>query len=123
MTPPNDLISNNSSLIEKITDLSRYLIILKSLTLSLFNFNVIILLIYTVIMRNPLNPSSRQGIYAITTILLLQLLGYCAIYAITPNDLDWQLATSQGRLIMQIFPLGLFLCFSITSDPESVFSS
>jgi hypothetical protein len=122
MTPANDLMTNSgSSLIAKITDLSRYWTTLKSLALSFFTSNIIILLIYTVIMFNP-KPNSSRGIYAIAAILLLQLLGYCVIFVITPNDLVWQLNTSQGRLILQVLPLILFLCFSISSDPESVFS-
>jgi hypothetical protein len=123
ITPPNDLMNNNTgSLIIKITDLSRYWIILRSLTVAIFTSNIILLLIYIVIMRNHPIPSSRQGIIAITSILLFQLLGYFAIYLITPNDLEWHLYTSQTRLILQILPLGLFVCFSITSDPESIFS-
>ncbi len=122
IAPTNDLINSNISFIAKITDPSRYWMILKTLTPSLFRSDIIILLIYTAIMYKHPAPNSRQGIYAIVTLLLLQLLGYCAIYVVTPYDLAWHLSTSQGRLILQILPLELFLCFSISSDPESVFS-
>ncbi|NOT03820.1 MAG: hypothetical protein HOP27_04395 [Anaerolineales bacterium] len=122
LTPPNDLLNNNStSLIERITDLSRYSIILKSFTSSFLNRSLIFLLFYTVIMHNDLSTVFRQGSYAIFALLVLQLLGYAAIYLITPNDLEWHLHTSQSRLFLQILPLALFLCFSISSDPESVF--
>jgi hypothetical protein len=122
MTPINDLMVNNGgSLIAKITDLSRYWTTIKSLASSLFTSNIIILLIYTVIMGNHLISNSKNAIYTIAAILLLQLLGYCAIFIITPNDLAWQLFTSQSRLILQILPLGLFLCFSISLEPESIF--
>jgi hypothetical protein len=123
IAPPNDLINNTSGkFIENITDFTRYWVIIKSFALGIFNSNTIILLIYAVIMSDYLLPNHRQGACAITTILLLQLLGYCAIFVITPNDLMWHLGKSLDRLILQILPLGLFLCFSFISDPESIFS-
>ena len=122
LAPSNDLMNNNSGLMEKITNLSRYTTILKSFELSLFKPNIVILLVYTIFMLTHLIPNSRQGIYAITTLLFLQLLGYYSIYVITPYNLAWHLNSSLGRLILQVLPLGIFLCFSISSDPESIFS-
>ena len=124
LTPPNDLLNNNGlSLIEKITDISRYSTIIKSFASSFLNRSFILVLLYTVIMHNKLTAVYRRGSYAIITLLGLQLLGYAAIYLITPNDLEWHLRTSQSRLFLQILPLALFLCFSISLDPETVFHS
>ena len=124
LTPPNDLLNNNGlSLIEKITDNSRYSTIIKSFASSFLNRSFILVLLYTVIMHNKLTAVYRRGSYAIITLLGLQLLGYAAIYLITPNNLEWHLRTSQSRLFLQILPLALFLCFSISLDPETVFHS
>lgn len=124
LTPPNDLLNNNGlSLIEKITDISRYSTIIKSFASSFLNRSFILVLLYTVIMHNKLTAVYRRGSYAIITLLGLQLLGYAAIYLITPNDLEWHLRTSQSRLFLQILPLALFLCFSISLEPETVFHS
>ena len=124
LTPPNDLLNNNGlSLIEKITDISRYSTIIKSFASNFLNRSFILVLLYTVIMHNKLTAVYRRGSYAIITLLGLQLLGYAAIYLITPNDLEWHLRTSQSRLFLQILPLALFLCFSISLDPETVFHS
>jgi len=124
LTPPNDLLNNHGlSLIEKITDISRYSIILKSFASSFLNRSFLLVLFYTVIMHNKPTAAFRQGSYAIITLLGLQLLGYAAIYLITPNDLEWHLHTSQSRLFLQILPLALFLCFSVSLDPETVFHS
>lgn len=120
ITPINDLMNNNS-FIAKVTDFPRYWVILESFRTGILNTNIIILLCYAVLMRDHLIPNNRRGIYAISSILLLQLLGYFAIYVITPNDLEWHLFTSLGRLILQILPIGIFLCFSVIADPESVF--
>ena len=124
LTPPNDLLNNNGlSLIEKITDISRYSTIIKSFASSFLNRSFILVLLYTVIMHNKLTAVYRRGSHAIITLLGMQLLGYAAIYLITPNDLEWHLRTSQSRLFLQILPLALFLCFSISLEPETVFHS
>ena len=41
--------------------------------------------------------------------LVVQALGYYAIYLITPYDLAWHLSYSAERIVLQIFPLLLFL--------------
>jgi hypothetical protein len=121
ITPPNDLLNNNiGSLVAKITDLSRYWMILKSFTSIFIDRNILFLLFYIVIMHNNLMTDPRQATYAIITLWVLQLLGYGAIFLITPYDLEWHLRTSQ-RIILQILPLAIFFCFIISSDPESVF--
>lgn len=123
LTPTNDLLNNDrNSLIAKITDLSRYWEVLKAFAKSFFNSSVIFLFIYTAIMHNHLTPDFKKGSFALFALLLLQLLGYFVVFVITPNDLAWQLSTSMDRLILQVTPLLLFLCFSISSDPETIFS-
>lgn len=44
--------------------------------------------------------------------------GYCAIYLTTPYDLDWQLGTSAGRLIMQLVPSAIFLVIATCRTAE-----
>ena len=52
--------------------------------------------------------------------LLCMLAGFYASYVVTPFDLNWHLATSLSRLIVQIWPGIVFVCFII---PESVVSN
>ena len=53
--------------------------------------------------------------------LIVQALGYYAIYLITPYDLTWHLQYSIDRIFLQIFPLIAFLILSASRSPESVF--
>jgi hypothetical protein len=46
------------------------------------------------------------------------LLGYCAIYLITPYDLAWQLRTSLSRLFVQFWPTLLLAIFVGLQRPE-----
>jgi hypothetical protein len=46
------------------------------------------------------------------------LAGYFGIYAITANDLNWQLQTSLGRLLVQVWPLALLAGFVILREPQ-----
>ncbi|MBL8062773.1 MAG: glycosyltransferase family 39 protein [Anaerolineales bacterium] len=121
LAPANDLMTNSgASLIEKITDLTRYELIIRSFATDVFRRETIFLFIYMLIMWNGFAWKRWHGILALAMLLVLQVLGYAGIYLITPYDLEWHLVTSQYRLFMQIIPLALFLCFSISTDPESV---
>jgi hypothetical protein len=60
---------------------------------------------------------------AAITMLVIQALGYYAIYLITPYDLTWHLYYSIERIALQIFPLIAFLILSASRTPESVFDS
>src|SRR6185436_7583823 len=66
---------------------------------------------------------SRLGLQAVGAILLLQMLGYCAIYILTPHDLEWQLGTTINRLFLHLFPSALFLFFCSVSAPEKIFAA
>jgi hypothetical protein len=50
--------------------------------------------------------------------LLLQLFGYMFIYLLTPYDLAWHVNTSIERLLLHLFPTGLFLFFYATKSPD-----
>jgi hypothetical protein len=54
------------------------------------------------------------------TICVSLLLGYCAIYVITPYDLAWQLRTSLNRLVMQFWPTLLLTLFVGLREPETM---
>lgn len=46
------------------------------------------------------------------------LAGYFGIYAITGNDLTWQLQTSLSRLLVQVWPLVLLAGFVTLREPQ-----
>jgi len=51
-------------------------------------------------------------------VALAMLAGYFGIYAITGNDLNWQLQTSLGRLLVQVWPLVLLAGFITLREPQ-----
>ena len=120
IAPKNDLLNSENDILAKIMDISRYRMIASAL-INFFGRVDILLLVVAVVFVNRVTRDAKTGLWAITILLALQLLGYCAVYLITPNDLGWHLITLP-RLMLQITPLGLFLCFNIISEPEFIFS-
>jgi hypothetical protein len=51
-------------------------------------------------------------------VALALLAGYFGIYAITANDLTWQLQTSLARLLVQVWPLVLLAGFVTLREPQ-----
>jgi 4-amino-4-deoxy-L-arabinose transferase-like glycosyltransferase len=130
LTPASDLFTGGLRQITAcLTDLSRYGTILSTLGRQLGSFgNWSIslpagLLTYAIVVGRRRNSVPAAAALTIAAIILLQMLGYLAIYLITPYDLAWHLNTSLARLILQIFASALFLYFSILNDPETIFSA
>jgi len=120
----NDLIANISfsRVLECILDPIRYWSILKSFSVEFIKLNkglVVILPLLIILFKkseNPLNPGSGQFIFL--TFLLIGC-GFFFVYLITPHDLEWHLATSMRRLILQLYPSIIFIVFSQVSIPEN----
>jgi hypothetical protein len=124
LAPPNDLAANmDGGLIEKILDPSRYEMIFNSFLSGILKPEALFLFLYLLILGIGVTQTNRRGSAVLATLLVLQILGYGFVYLITPYDLSWHLMTSQARLIFQVIPLAIFLCFSASMEPEKVFSS
>ena len=61
----------------------------------------------------------RRDVLFCSTVALLLLIGYFAVYIITPNDLAWQLQTSLSRLYVQFWPVLLLAIWTTLRAPES----
>jgi hypothetical protein len=82
-----------------------------------------ILIIYFLLFRLPINKEQRPAYIAGITMLTVQLLGDYGVYLITPYDLTWHLTYSIERIVLQAFPMIVFLILSATQIPEIVFDS
>jgi hypothetical protein len=129
LAPTSDIYNQGSAeIMAKVFDFSRYAAIGKEFGAALFTFggwgfNVPAFLVYYIIMKKRGDStSSSRGIFAVGIILLIQLLGYFAIYVVTPHDLEWHLAFSLTRIIYHLFPTALLLLFLVTDTPESIFA-
>lgn len=122
----NDLFANNglSAIISKLFTPTRYIQILTHLASELFQLGnwpisiIVILLVYALIMG--LRSSSNLAEKVLVLIPVSQFIIYLFIYVITPHDLEWHLNYSMSRLLIHIFPLGLFSFFLFVNTPESV---
>jgi 4-amino-4-deoxy-L-arabinose transferase-like glycosyltransferase len=115
--PQTDVFAdlNIGELTKRFLDVSRHLQILKSFPGNLFKITKIWLLILPLVFfllgksREPKN--SGNGFSAGLLVLLIMAIGYYGVYIITPHDLDWHLRSSMWRLIVQFWPVVLFICF------------
>jgi 4-amino-4-deoxy-L-arabinose transferase-like glycosyltransferase len=116
VAPPNDLMNQQVvHMLAKLADPTRYARILLA-TLS------------EVWRHYPWLPVLGAGVLvcgydrqllrrAPLTILGTVMAGYFAIYLITPLDLGYHLGSSLERLLLQLWPIGLFVFFSGVREP------
>ena len=124
LAPDNDILSSERSLLlfAKIIDPARHLKVGQALLTHLFRFNHyswVVLLLYACLVGINQKIKSEMSVFAITSFILM-LIGYYCIYLITPFNLDWHLATSLNRLLLQLWPSVLFVFFLLVNTPEKV---
>jgi hypothetical protein len=117
VAPPTDLFAhrNSADLLAKISDSSRYLIILKSYihtgwTFGGWVFNPFFLVLAFIGLKGVDRSILRSfGWCAGVSIIAFLLVAYFAIYVITPLELNDHLASSLNRLLMHVWPGCLLL--------------
>jgi hypothetical protein len=117
----NDLFVKND--LAQLLEWDRYVLILNSLFNGLVNLGgwpsfslFAILFIYLMLVW--FDYPDHVILRFVGLVLLAQLFGYFVIYLLTPHDLIWHLNTSFGRLLLQLFPSGLFLFFYAAKSPD-----
>ncbi len=128
IAPPGDLFTTPASMISKAMTPLRYLVILKWFGKQFLRFGDWWLIPVTLVLVALYFLSSRNeklredaALHASLWTLALTLVGYFAIYVITPNELYWHLRFSLNRLLLQVWPSALFLFFcsvSLRRGPE-----
>ena len=124
---PNDLFSQPETLIHRLTELSRYRTIFKSLLAEVFNFGAWFVSIipcvafYVLLVGSREDAREHQNTLSYLA-LALTAAGYLTIYVIAPFSLDWLLASSLNRLFIQLWPSILFLIFLRAQTPEELSS-
>ena len=82
---------------------------------------IAVLLVYLILVREPLTKERTLMVIASSAMLGIQMLGYYGVYLITPYDLTWHLSFSVERIFLQIFPLLAFVILSAAQTPETIF--
>ena len=105
---PNDMIDKQKgNILDLLTDKSRYKMVYESFmnnintSFSYLKYGIIIYLIITILGKRMLGRQFLMLVFCMAT--------YMAFYIVTPNDLEWQLRTSQDRLIHQLLPAFIFV--------------
>lgn len=129
LAPPGDLLGSNwVEILHRTTDFSRYTLTVKTFAAAFFNFggwgyglgySVPSFLLYYLAWMRKASAIWSRGLLAVLVMLMIQLLAYFASYIITPHDLEWHLAFSLDRILLHLYPMALFVLFSITDDPEN----
>jgi hypothetical protein len=141
LAPATDLFSGQTSqeMISKLFDFQRYYQVLITYLLLGISFtqgvidirtgirfdpgvaNIILLSVYVILVGMRIDRKDKLNILNGWMILLFILAGYFFIYVISPHDLKWHLPTSLNRLLIQLWPSTVFLCFMMARTPEDAF--
>ena len=129
-THENDLLVAVSSglILERLTDLSRYMTILAFFVKSIIDFgdwNILplVLFVYLILMVFFMpRDNYTEFIFPALTVIVMTA-GYFFVYvAFSPYDLLWHLHTSLDRLIIQLTPIILFTYFLIIPNTSKFLS-
>ena len=120
VAPPADALVEQSSrsMLARLADTSRYGEIAKSFAGAVANMGIgiahplILLAILAVLLRWNPGPRGRLAMAVSAAALGLMFLSDIGAYLITPSDLAWHLGTSFDRLLLQLWPSALLLCFA-----------
>jgi hypothetical protein len=126
IAPANDLVAGQGlrATAERLSDLSRYLLILKALINHFTGFRkwyahpAYLLVVYAWLLGLKTGRGRRVTFLTLATALGLILAGYFFIYVTTPRDLEWQLTFSLDRLLIQLWPSFVLLFFLSVRAPE-----
>ena len=124
----NYLVSDRTweAVLGQLVDGSRYWQVIQALVLYTARiarpFAIVLPLSALLLGRASKAAAGRHGLAGAALVLALQLAGYFLVYLLTPCDLQWHLATSADRLLLQLCPLCLLVLFLWLATPEEAFA-
>jgi Dolichyl-phosphate-mannose-protein mannosyltransferase len=125
LATPGDLIGvqTNPELLAKVLDPTRYAAILSALLRQLpslggLTWPAIVALAASLLLAG---LATRRPPAWLFLPLTLTLLGYCAVYLITPHPLAWHLGYSLDRLVFHLLIPALFLLLARARSPKDLF--
>jgi hypothetical protein len=127
MAPPNDLLGAQSIhiFLERLTQLSRYLVVLKYFLTEVWQFGdwpvsfPVVLAFYILLMGGSINHERDPHVGTALLALSLIVIGWVLVYVFSArDDLVFFLNTSLKRLFLQLWPSFVFVFFLIVRTPE-----
>jgi hypothetical protein len=127
---PGDLFSGPATVLPKLLDPARYWVIFAGYVKGFFRFGhwlwipgTVLLIGLTVVFGRNKDCTRQLGFRTSVLALTLTLVGYFAVFLITPYDIHWHLRFSLVRLFLQLWPSTVFLSFLMlqgTSAPPNI---
>jgi hypothetical protein len=126
--PSNERLAgqNLSTVVSNLSTFSRHVEVLKSFFLEAIYFAgwtlpmTPLFIIYKLCMVRPLTKQERLSDNTIGVALIITVLAYYVIFMLTQTQLDFDLATTLPRLLMQIYPTFLYWLFFSSIDLENI---
>ncbi len=120
--PPNDIMEGQGWIaVAQLFNGDRHRIILSFLRREITSFGEWQFCPFFIMGLCLIGPNWRRwqrAEFVAPVALLLMFAGYYCIYLITPNDIRWHLETSLNRLLLQLWPLCVFVwCLSAPVSP------
>jgi hypothetical protein len=128
IAPSSDLFPGPDRVIHAIGSPQRYLMITSWIVRDAWNFGqwlvpvTALLAIYGALVGRAEQGSERAAVTTAMATLVITLVGFAAVYVITPLDLEWHLRFSLNRLFLQLWPSALFIFFITIRTPEEAFA-
>lgn len=113
-----------ASVLGRLTALGRYSTISKYYLREILHFGewevpmVLVLIAYFFLMGRLRGLKKKPGLLTAIGALSISFVGCFFVYVITPTELDWQLANSLNRILLQLWPAAVVVFFCVTYTPE-----
>jgi hypothetical protein len=124
LAPPNDIVFANmlESSLKKLGTGERYWIAATLFSKHIITFSSampIVLAAYLWLSGRDRGFPARDVLVPPVLVFALMLIGFFVAFIITPKDLEWHFRTACDRLILQLWPAVLMVCFLFAADPDS----
>ena len=125
VAPAGDIVQRRSrdELIEKLLDPARYATVAAQFPAAFASFGnwlihpALLVLLFLAVQGMDRSMLRSRGWLQSAFIWTAMVLGYAAVYVITPMKIDWHIQTSATRLWLQLWP-SLLLLAGLASNPE-----
>ncbi len=117
LASPNDMSAEITlqQMVQQLLDGSRYWLILNEFFKIIYAINILgisfIVWVLVLLLLMGKKDLHKSGILVVLAIMMVTLLGYFAIYLITPHPLAWHLNYSADRLLYHLLPIALLIVF------------
>jgi hypothetical protein len=124
LAPPNNIVNASmlQSSLERLGTAERYWISAMRFSEHIITFSAampVVLAAYLWLCGRERRFPAREVLVTPVLVFALMLIGFFVVFVITPKDLEWHFRSACDRLILQLWPAVLMVCFLYAADPSS----